>query len=88
MDILEGDPVDRWKEIVFAANKGIVSKELQRLIEYLAVCEVVIEKENLEERLQKAFDDLQCDVELKELIRKNKNDIVIESMANILSQNE
>ncbi|RDU73295.1 DUF2018 domain-containing protein [Helicobacter anseris] len=88
MEILEGDPIGRWEEIVFAANKGIVSRELQRLIEYIAICEILIEDERLEEKLQKVLKALQYDERIKELVRKNKNDIVIASMANILSQNE
>lgn len=71
-EIFEGDPISKWKEIVFNANPSVVGKELERILEELAKAE--LQKEH-------AKIDL-------EAIEQTKQDLAIQSMGNILSQNE
>lgn len=87
LEILQGDPIKRWEEIIFGANRSIVAKELQRLLECLAFFEFFLEKEDLESKMQTYY-TLLDNQEMRDLIKKYKNDIAITSMTKILSQNE
>lgn len=71
-EIFEGDPIEKWKEIIFHANPSVVSQELERMLEELAILE--LQKEGKE-------------INLENLARA-KQDLAIQSMGNILSQNE
>ncbi|MFT2697137.1 DUF2018 family protein, partial [Helicobacter pylori] len=56
--------------------------------ELLALLETFIEKEDLEEKFESFAKALRIDEELQQKIESRKTDIVIQSMANILSGNE
>lgn len=71
-EIFEGSVVEKWKEIIFHANPSVVSKELERLLEELAKAEL------REEGKELTFEN----------ITKQKQDLALTSMSEILSQNE
>lgn len=71
-EIFEGDPIQKWKEVILHANPSVVGFELERILERLASLE--LEKEGREEDLER--------------LKQIKIDLVIQSMGNILSQNE
>ncbi len=71
-EIFEGSAIEKWKEIVFHANPSVVAKELERILGELA--RFHLQKEGLEENLEN--------------LKRAKQDLAIESMGNILSQNE
>ncbi len=83
-DIFMGSPRSKFLDIVFNANRGLVESELERLIERLAILELMqqedpelIDKKLLEYRFKNQDD---VDTKMKSLF--------IESMGNILTQNE
>ncbi|MFP6116351.1 DUF2018 family protein [Helicobacter pylori] len=88
LEIFEGNPLDKWNDIIFHASKKLSKKELGRLLELLALLETFIEKEYLEEKFESFAKALRMDEELQQKIESRKTDIVIQSMANILSGNE
>ncbi|MCE3046824.1 DUF2018 family protein [Helicobacter kayseriensis] len=71
-ELFEGDPILKWKEIIFHANPSVVADELERLLEEIAKAE--LEKEGEEINLEN--------------LKQMKQDLAIQSMGNILSQNE
>lgn len=71
-EIFEGSPIDKWKEIVLNANPSVVGKELERLLDELAKYELIAQG------VEPTFENLQ----------KEKKNLAILSMGNILSQNE
>ena len=83
-DIFMGSPRSKFLDIVFNANRGLVESELERLIERLAILELMqqedpelIDKKLLEYRFKNQDD---VDTKMKSLF--------IESMGNVLTQNE
>ncbi|NGP15596.1 DUF2018 family protein [Helicobacter pylori] len=86
LEIFEGNPLDKWNDIIFHASRKLSKKELERLLELLALLETFIEKEDLEEKFESFAKALR--EELQQKIESRKTDIVIQSMANILSGNE
>ena len=71
-ELFEGSVIEKWKEIVFHANPSVVGRELERLLEELAMAK--IEKEGGELSLEN--------------IEFQKQNLAITSMSEILSQNE
>ena len=71
-EIFEGSAIEKWKEIIFHANPSVVSKELERILEELARYD--LQKDGLEETIEN--------------LAQAKQDLAIQSMGNILSQNE
>ncbi|MGL2443388.1 DUF2018 family protein [Helicobacter pylori] len=88
LEIFEGNPLDKWNDIILHASRKLSKKELERLLELLALLETFIEKEGLEEEFESFAKALRMDEELQQKIESRKTDIVIQSMANILSGNE
>ncbi|AFI06248.1 DUF2018 family protein [Helicobacter cetorum] len=88
LEIFEGSPLDKWNDILFHASRKLSKKELERLLELLALLETFIEEEDLEEKFRFFANALTCNEELQQRIESRKTDIVIQSMANILSGNE
>ncbi|WP_104697875.1 MULTISPECIES: DUF2018 family protein [unclassified Helicobacter] len=88
LEILQGDPLDKWKEIIFHADRKIVQKELDRLLELLAFFEILMGENGLESELEKKIKAIKVDELLQKKIKNYKNNFAIASMAEILSQNE
>ncbi|WP_345993845.1 DUF2018 family protein [Sulfurimonas sp. HSL-1716] len=84
-DIFMGSPKSKFMDIIFNANRGLVDAELERIIERMAVLELMLNADDAEalERdiAQFAFENLD-DVQTK------VKSLYIESMGNVLTQNE
>lgn len=85
--ILEGLPQDKWVEIIFHASRGLASKELLKMLERQAAMEVLLEK-RLGEMWEEELAYLVNSEESSEEIHHRTQNIAIESMGNILTQNE
>lgn len=80
LEVLEGDPVKKWCEIMLNASPTLAQKELEKLLEMLAIYELAYEENG---------GDLRRFVHNnKEKIEAKKRDIAIDSSAKILSENE
>jgi len=80
LEVLHGEPVEKWSEIICNASPTLVSKELERLLELLATYQIAFEKSGEDFR---RFSH----ANREEILAQQRN-IAIESMAKILSENE
>jgi len=86
-DILGGTPKSRFIDIVFHANRNVVEGELEKIIEWMAALELVVEKKcglDVEEEVKKII----YDESSKEALEEKMNSLYIEYMGKILSQSE
>ncbi|PAF49748.1 hypothetical protein BKH41_00095 [Helicobacter sp. 12S02232-10] len=88
LEMLEGSPIEKWKDIIFNASRNLSGIELERMLELQAIYEVAFEEFELENKLKELYMRLKEDVEFQEKVKHQKNNIAIESMAKILSENE
>ncbi|PAF47095.1 hypothetical protein BKH46_05115 [Helicobacter sp. 12S02634-8] len=88
LEVLEGSPIEKWKDVIFNASRNLASMELERLLELQAFYEVAFEDFELEGRLRELHMKLREDTAFQEKVAHQKNNIAIESMAKILSENE
>jgi hypothetical protein len=79
-----GTPKSKFFDIVFNANRNLVEQELEDIIERMCILEMLAEEkeENLEQKLAELKFSKSQEVE------NRKIDAFINSMGNILSQNE
>ena len=86
-DIFGGTPEGKYFDVIFNANRNLVEQELSNVINKLAAVELLLEDVLGEDK----------DVETiinnyifnnQDKIKQRQNNIYIESMGNILSQNE
>jgi hypothetical protein len=86
-DALIGSPKTKWLEILFNANRDLVQSELEGIIQKMAVLEIMVAENGLEdEALEREVKNrLLID---DGLINNKIKSLYIESMGNILSQNE
>ncbi len=78
-------PKDKFFEIVFNANKNLVTEELENIFERMAILEILAEElvgEELEQKILEAKFNKSAEVE------EALTDLYIDSMANILTKNE
>ncbi|MGX3045753.1 DUF2018 family protein [Helicobacter sp. T3_23-1056] len=80
LEVLQGDPIKKWCEIILNASPTLAQKELERMLEMLAVYELAYEENGGD--LRKFLHTH------KEAIEAKKRDIAIDSSAKILSENE
>ena len=85
--IFEGLPKDKWLEIIFNASRTLSSKELHRILERLATLEILLEK-RLGESWEEELNYIANSEESSEEIHKHTQNIAVDSMSKILSQNE
>ncbi len=85
--ILEGLPQEKWIEIIFNASQGLSAKELTNMLERQAAMEILLEK-RLGEMWEEELAHLISSEESSEEIHRRTQNIAIESMGNILTQNE
>ncbi|MDY5184399.1 DUF2018 family protein [Helicobacter trogontum] len=88
MEVFEGNPIDKWKEVIFNASRTLAHKEIERLLEELALYEMAFEAEEKPVNLREFFYNIHHDAEFKQQFLEKKNSLAIESMAKILSENE
>jgi len=79
-----GTPKSKFFDIIFNANRNLVENELEDLIERLCALELIAEEyeDNLEQKIQ------EVKFSKSEELENRKFDAFINSMGNILSQNE
>ena len=87
-DFLMGTPSSKFLDIVFNANRNIVHKELERLMEWMAALELILEKECAIEDVEKKVKYFIANEENKKELENKLNSLYIESMGNILSESE
>lgn len=80
----DGTPVDKWKEIILNASPTLVGLELERLLERMAIAEMVLENQGIE------LDELSRDFlnEKKAQVEERTMSLAIESMGKILGNYE
>lgn len=85
-EVLGGSPKSRFFDIVFHANKNVVEGEIEKMVEWMAALEMVVEKCGLdpEKEVQKILYDESKKAELENRV----NSLYIEYMGQILSQSE
>lgn len=83
MDIFDASPREKFYDIIFAANRGIVENELDRLFSRLIALEALCEKAGVSES---AVDSFIASNAFE--IEQELNDIYIGMSGDILSQNE
>lgn len=88
MEVFEGSPIHKWKEVIFNASRTLASKEIERLLEELALYEMAFEAEEKPANLREFFYNVHHDNDFKQRFTEKKNSLAIESMSKILSENE
>lgn len=83
-DIFSGCPVQKWKEIIFHSNRGLAEDEIERILEQLALCELLLDElePNWEQKIAK------LSFSHESAINNRKNNLAIDSMGKILTQSE
>ncbi|WP_187646784.1 DUF2018 family protein [Nitrosophilus labii] len=87
-DFMMGTPKSKFIDIVFHANKNIVENELERLMEWMAALELILEKECNIDDVEKKVKYFIANEENKKELENKTNSLYIESMGNILTQSE
>lgn len=89
LDMFSSTPLQKWKDIIFNASRTLASKELERIIEELAIYELALEEcSNGELNLREFYYKAHNDLDLKERLKTKINSLALESMSRILSENE
>ncbi|BAF70136.1 DUF2018 family protein [Nitratiruptor sp. SB155-2] len=86
-EVLGGSPKSRFLDIVFHANRNVVEKELEEIMEWMAALELIVEQKcgmDVEKEVRNIlFDDSK-----KKDLENKVNSLYIEYMGKILSQSE
>ncbi len=85
-DILGGTPKSRFFDTIFHANRNVVTSELEKLMEWMAALELIVEGCGLdvESEVQRVLHDESRQKDLQERVQS----LYIEYMGKILSQSE
>ena len=86
-DLFGGSPEGKYFDIIFNANRNLVKNELINNLEKIAALELLLEEilgedKDIERIIQNFI------LEHQDQIESRKNDLFIEGMGNILTQNE
>ncbi len=84
LEVFEGDPVEKWQNVLLHASQKLVRAELERLLELQALSALLLEEAGLEEKLEESLKTCKCDSALQRRVQTKKIDLVMTSMANIL----
>lgn len=84
-ELFDTTPKDKFEDIIFHANRNVVSKKLDLLIEEKAIIELL-----LEEKIVDDLDKLINQYKFNNLdkVEARMNDLYIETTANILTECE
>ena len=85
-DYMMTTPKENFFQILYTANRNIVEKEIERLIERLAVAEKMLEDQGLDEEYEHNVRSMVA-TEPEEL-ENRKNSLFIETVGNIVTQCE
>ncbi len=85
-DIFQGSPKSKFLDIVFNANRDLVHTELERLMNRMAVLELLMQEHYGEEGIDRVIKSALFErADEVEFMTKN---LYIESVGNVLTQNE
>lgn len=84
-DIFMGSPKSKFLDIVFNANRGVVDAELERIMEKMAVLELMFNVEDIEGLERKIT---QYAFENRDEVDTKVKSLYLESMGNVLTQSE
>ena len=87
-EIFEGEPIGKWKDIIFHASRTLASNELERILEELALYELALQEHGIEINRRDLYYRSHHDADFKQRLQEHKNSLAIESMSKILSENE
>ncbi|RDU71661.1 DUF2018 domain-containing protein [Helicobacter aurati] len=87
-EIFEGEPISKWKDIIFHASRTLANNELERLLEELALYELAFDEYDVEINMRDFYHKTHYDERFKQALKERKNSLAIESMSKILSENE
>ncbi|WP_104749523.1 DUF2018 family protein [Helicobacter cynogastricus] len=83
-EVFDGDPIEKWGDVLLHASQKLVRAELERLLELQAISALLLEEADLEEKLEEMSKLCKLDSGLQERVQTKKIDLVMTSMANIL----
>ncbi len=86
-EILGGSPKSRFLDILFHANRNVVEGEVEKMIEWMAALELIIE-EKCGLDVEKEVANVLYDEEQRAKLEQKVNSLYIEYMGKILSQSE
>ncbi len=85
-DIFQGSPRSKFMDIVYAANRDLVQNELERLMERMAVMEMLLQDQHGEDHIDAVIHEATFS-RADEVVDMTKNLYII-SVGNVLSRNE
>ena len=86
-EVLGGSPKSRFFDILFHANRNVVETEIEKMMEWMAALELIIEQKcglDVEKEVAKVL----YDGEQRAQLEQKLNSLYIEYMGKILSQSE
>ena len=86
-EILGGSPKSRFLDILFHANRNVVEGEIEKMVEWMAALELIVEEKcglDVEKEVANVLDDEEKRAKLEQKV----NSLYIEYMGKILSQSE
>ncbi len=86
-EILGGSPKSRFLDILFHANRNVVEGEVEKMIEWMAALELIVE-EKCGLDVEKEVANVLYDEEQRAKLEQKVNSLYIEYMGKILSQSE
>ena len=85
-DIFGGSPRSKFMDVVFNANRSVAENELQKLVERLAIMEMLLNETTDDETLERRIK--QTLFEKADEVNALSKELYIEFMGSILSQSE
>ncbi len=86
-EILGGSPKSRFLDILFHANRNVVEGEIEKMVEWMAALELIVE-EKCGLDVEKEVANVLYDEEKRAKLEQKVNSLYIEYMGKILSQSE
>ena len=86
-EILGGLPKSRFLDILFHANRNVVEGEIEKMVEWMAALELIVE-EKCGLDVEKEVANVLYDEEKRAKLEQKVNSLYIEYMGKILSQSE
>ncbi len=86
-EILGGSPKSRFFDILFHANRNVVQTEVEKMMEWMAALELIIE-EKCGLDVEKEVANVLYDEGQRAKLEQKVNSLYIEYMGKILSQSE
>ncbi|MDU7693046.1 MAG: DUF2018 family protein [Helicobacter sp.] len=85
-EILDGDPLEKWAQILVHANPTSVRRELERILGLIAIYEIICEENDIDPEKRIKQLSRVIDEDMIEKLTNKKQSLAIESMAKVLGQ--